>query len=134
MITQAHTPIHDAVWMVCAPFLQSALDKTKNLEWTLTDARKWVDSGEGVLLYAEDNDGVFAGAIIGMSKYHRINAMEVYLMGAKNGSRWEPLFADLIDYAKSEGCQRIDVAGRRWIKFLQKFGTARETFRAELTI
>ena len=135
MISKAMVPVSDVTWIVTSPFLQNALDKTKNIEWNLTDAREWINSGKGKLLYASDEEGIcYASAIIDISDYHRIKAMEVYLMGSDGESNIEPLFAELIEYAKNEGCQRIDVAGRRWVKFLQKFGRARETFRAELEI
>ena len=135
MITQAHTPVTDITWMVTSPFFQNALDKTDNTEWNIIDARNWLDEGKGSLLYASDEEGIcYASAIIGISNYHRIKAMEIYLMGSDGESDIQPLFADLIEYAKREGCSRIDVAGRRWIKFLQQFGNARETFRAELEI
>lgn len=136
MISIAHTPILDSTWQTCSPYLQSALDKTKNSEWNLVDARQWLDAEKGKLIYASDQEGIcYAAAVIGFSQYLRLKACEVYLMGAESGSDWEALFPELVEYAKANGCTRLDMAGRRWTKPISSFGyKATERYRCEVEI
>ena len=134
-LNRARIPIQDAVWMGVAPHLQAALTKSKNVEWTLTDVRAWLDRGDGILLMGMDDNGDhFASALCGLTTYMRLKSMEIYLMGADNGSDWQQFFPHLMEIGRAEGCDNIRVKGRRWIKFLQEFGEAREMYQCELTL
>ena len=131
---QATLPVQDEVWEDVKGHLQNALDRSKNIEWDLADIRTWLDANNGALLIGLIDGKVFATAVCGIASYTQIRTMEIYLMGADAGSDWKAFFPDVIQLAKDEGCSHIRVAGRRWVKFLQKFGDARELYQSELTL
>lgn len=134
-LAQASAPITDTAWRDCSPYLQQALDKSKNEEWVLSDVRGWVDDSSGILLAGIDKDGeVVAAAVCGVIPYQRFSTLEIFLMGADSGSNWEGVLPEIIEKARELGCKEIRVAGRRWVKFLAKYGDAREMHQSALVL
>ena len=131
---KADIPLQDNVWNGAKPYLESALKKTGNEEWTLNDALMWVNNGDGVLLLGIDGDEIRAAAVVGITGYHRQKKFEIHLMGADTGSDWDMLFPQVMAIAKGYGCSHIAVKGRRWKRFMKKFGPAKETYSCELEL
>ena len=131
---KADIPLQDNVWNGAKPYLESALKKTANEEWTLDDALMWVNNGDGVLLLGIDGDEIHAAAVVGITGYHRQKKFEIHLMGAEPGTELEELFPHVMKIAKGYGCSHICVRGRRWVKFMKKFGPAKEMYSCELEL
>ena len=134
-LMRANIPVHAEVWAAAVPFLQMALDKTDNKEWEIPDVLNYVNSGKGQLLLGRGEGGeILTAAVVGESIYYQTKVVEVFLMGAKKGTDWMPLLEQVIDHSRALGYTHLRLAGRRWVKVLKKFGEARETYTAELTL
>jgi len=134
-LMKATIPVNDEVWEQAKGYLQMALDKTDNKEWEIPDVLNYVNSGKGQLLLGLDEEGkMFTAAVLGESIYYQTKVVEVYLMGADKETDWMPLLEKVVDYSRDSGYTHLRLAGRRWVKVLKKFGEARETYTAELTL
>lgn len=127
-------PIPEDLWIQAEPLLESSLTKTKNIEWTVEDMRKYVDLNQGALFAVMDGPEMVVAIVCGLSDYHQTRVLEVFQMAAKPKSKWDDYFPEFLDLARSEGCKLLRVSGRRWVKTFSKYGEAREIHKTELML
>lgn len=130
----ATIPLEPEIWGEAKVYLEKAIDKTRCDEWNVDEVRHWVNADEGVLLLGLDGAEIRAAAVVEINTYHQSMSLEIHLMGADRDSAWGELFPELMDTAKRMGCHKIVVKGRRWKRFLEKFGETKETYLTELEL
>lgn len=115
--------VHE-IWPHVAPLLRKAILRTglsafADIECDILDGRAllWIAvSGEGSRLAIE---------AVASTSLQQTDAGKICVITACAGmhmSRWLPLIADIETYARSEGCTRVRIFGRKgWLRTLEGY-------------
>lgn len=117
-------------WPLIAPFIENALLKTKNKEFSSDSIREFLESGD-MQLWAWMNDGEIDA--IGVSEiviYPNRKLLSVPFAAANKMTieEWFEKSIDVLEhFAKHHGCSGLKGYGRKgWLKHFRKRGNVRE--------
>lgn len=99
-------------WKEAAPYLASSLQLTP--EYTLEDIYNLLRDGILTLwmFYNEENKRAFGAMVTELVEHPQKIILVIFLMGADNFEDVEPLFEQLLQYARESGASSIECYGR----------------------
>lgn len=103
------------VWQYAGPLIRAAIERTGLSEFA--DVEKQVLSGDQ-LLWLAVSDHIEAAATTHLSN----NVCTLVACSGHQRERWLPLFKEIENYAKAEGCRCIRIYGRKgWERVLDGY-------------
>jgi hypothetical protein len=120
------------VWPHVAGFIRGAVEHTG--DFALDELRDSVLSGPS-LLWIITSDGEIKGAVITdlIVNQRGEKICDLVACGGKDLDSWRHLMPDLEKFAKSEGCQKVRLSGRRgWGRVFADFREAHVTYEKVL--
>jgi hypothetical protein len=97
------------------------------------DVEKDVLAGNAYLWLAIESGSVLATAVTKVTTEPDHRLCTLVACSGQDWEHWGHLIADLENYAKAEGCQRMEICGRPgWIKRLPDYRTVKVVIRKEL--
>lgn len=108
------------VWPHARDFIRRALARTGLSEFAAVEAE--VLSGLQLLWLASDGRRIEAAATTQLTTVSGRKICVLVACGGENRTRWLPLLEGIEDYARAEGCTRMQVIGRKgWQRVLRDY-------------
>lgn len=115
-------------WMTIADMLEPTTDNRCTLENVYDNLM----SGEWSLLSINDNDKPVVLATVAYNYYPNSTSLNLILL-AGGSDNWSPLMVQLEEIARSNGCNEIEITGRKgWQRVLPDYEFSHITLRKSL--
>ena len=104
----------DRIWGIAAPLLEKATKRTRKID--LGSLRGSLELGEMQLWLGFDteDESIPAAVVTQLSEYTSgLKAAQIILLGGLHLNRWRSVIATIEGWAFTEGCETVEIVGRR---------------------
>lgn len=119
----------ELAWPLLAPFVEQMAERFPD-DWPVRET--WRQGIEGILSFwvIWEPEERKAYGVVGTRLGEKVSGkrvLSIEIVGGEDHKRWVHLISDLEDYAKANGCQRVDIRGRGgWARSLDGYRLERE--------
>lgn len=111
----------EEIWKVAEPLIKKACLSTKG-RFNSNDVKKWLDEGTCQLWVVEHENEVVAVSVTEILNYPKMKVCRVNIVAGKGRNDWQHFKQGIEDWAKKEGCRRIEALARLgWSKIYKDY-------------
>ena len=111
----------EEIWQIAEPLIKKACLSTKG-RFTAEDVKEWLDSGDCQLWIVEHKNEVRAAAVTEILLYPKLKVCRVNIVTGKGRNNWQHFKDGIEEWARKEGCKRIEALARKgWAKVYKDY-------------
>ena len=118
----------NSVWSIVEPYLA----RVESYRLNTSHLYQWLINGQQQLWLCLSDQKIVGACVTAFIDYPMARVLEVSTLGG-DGGNWNEMMLDVEQYAKSCGCSRIEIVGRKgWLRALEGYAPIQTTISKEL--